>query len=232
MSSMTNLDRITGSDASTYAQRFDGESPDHIREAVWKHFGDSFHGVVLDIGSGNGGWIQYLKRSEKIDRFLSTDISDDGASQIAGVEFTLADASVALPYESNSLDAISALEVIEHLVNPRNFMKEVARCLKPGATAIVTTPSNESIRAKISFITRGYFPSFSDFEYHDNGHISPILEIDMRRMAQEVGLEVLELCYPNEGLIPKFTVSWQKFFPNLRGKKWSDNMVTYLKKTI
>jgi SAM-dependent methyltransferase len=227
---ISKADRVTGYDSSSYEKRFDGESPDHIREAVWKLHSQLFQGVVLDIGSGNGGWIQYLKRSSKIDRLLSTDISDDGASQIPGVEFQLGDASKALPYADESIDAISALEVIEHLVNPRNFMKEVTRCLKPGAIAIVTTPSNESIRAKFSFITRGYFPGFSDFEYHENGHISPLLEIDMRRMAQEVGLEVINLCYPNEGLIPKLTIPWQKFFPSLRGKNWSDNMVIYLKK--
>lgn len=229
---VSDFDRTTGYDSSAYEKRFDGESPDHIREAVWNLHSDIFQGVVLDIGSGNGGWIKYLKRSSKIERLLSTDISDDGASQIPDVEFQLADASVALPYESNSIDAISALEVIEHLVNPRNFMKEVTRCLKPGATAVITTPSNESIRAKISFLTRGYFPGFSDSEYHDNGHISPILEIDMRRIAQEVELEILDLCYPNEGLIPKLTLSWQKIFPNLRGKKWSDNMVVYLRKSV
>lgn len=228
----SNLDRVIGYDSSAYKKRFDGESPDHIREAVWKLHAHLFQGVVLDVGSGNGGWIQYLKRSSKIDRLLSTDISDDGASQIPDVEFQLGDASIVLPYESDSIDVISALEVIEHLVNPRNFMKEVARCLKPGSTAIITTPSNESIRAKFSFITRGYFPGFSDFEYHENGHISPLLEIDMRRMAQEVGLEITNLCYPNEGLIPKLTISWQKFFPNLRGKNWSDNMVVCLKKPI
>ncbi|MFL6283816.1 MAG: class I SAM-dependent methyltransferase, partial [Pyrinomonadaceae bacterium] len=82
-------------------------------------------GRVIDIGSGAGGWIKRLQQRPEVVRVTAVDIVDDGASTLGGVDFHLIDVSSSpLPSASESADWVFAIEVIEHLANPRNLMKE------------------------------------------------------------------------------------------------------------
>lgn len=54
----------------------------------------------------------------------------------------------ALPLDSDSVDVMSALEVIEHFkFGPQHFMVEANRVLKPGGYLIITTPNAHSAHA-------------------------------------------------------------------------------------
>ena len=55
-----------------------------------------------------------------------------------------------LPYESASLDLIIASEVIEHLPEPEQVIKEIARVLRPGGKLILTMPVESHTPAHIS----------------------------------------------------------------------------------
>ena len=226
-----DMDKIIGFDAQAYSQRDKGYSPEPIRDAVWKLVSHELEGDVLDAGSGEGGWIKRIKGSRNIRRIISIDIVDDGASQIDGVEFHITDlSSSSLPCGDSELDWIFAIEVLEHLANPRNFVKEAVRCLKKGGKLVITTPCNESLRAKFSFLFRDYFPAFCDHDYSVAGHITPLLEIDIKRMAYEAKYETLNFYYPLPGLIPKMNIEWQNIFPSLKGKLWSDCLIAILVK--
>jgi SAM-dependent methyltransferase len=227
------IEKVKGSDEQAYAQREKGFSPDEIRDALWEILYREISGAVLDTGSGYGGWIQRMKALKAVNRFISVDIVDDGASQIEGVEFHISDLSVApLPAKDDELDFIFAVEVVEHLANPRHFLQESARTLKVGGKLAVTTPCNETLRAKLYFAARGYFPMFADDPYHLAGHITPILEIDLKRMASEFGFSAVEFHYPVSGWMPLPGVrwKWQALFPWLRGKAWSETMIAILTK--
>jgi SAM-dependent methyltransferase len=229
---MTNkMDKIIGFDAQAYSQRVKGYSPEPIRDALWKIVSQELEGDVLDAGSGEGGWIKRLKESPNIRRIISVDIIDNGASQIDGVEFHLTDISQSsLPCRERELDWIFAIEVLEHLANPRNFVKDASRCLNKGGKLVITTPCNDSFRAKFSFLFRGYFPAFCDHDYYAAGHITPILELDLKRMAGEAGFDAVDFFYPLTGRIPKTTIEWQKVNPWLKGKHWSDCLFAILVK--
>jgi ubiquinone/menaquinone biosynthesis C-methylase UbiE len=228
---MTDATSIIGYGPQEYANRVDGYSPEYVRDSVLELFGKDIKGDILDAGSGDGGWIQRLQRSCDIQRVVSIDFVDDGASQIPGIEFHLADLSVdQLPCGDNEFDWMFAVEVLEHLANPRNFVKDSARCLRKGGKFIITTPSNESIRAKLSYLTRGYYPAFCENDYHLSGHIMPILEIDIQRMAKEAGFERVDCYYPTIGLMPRVNITWQQLFPWLKGKNWSDSLVAVFTK--
>jgi ubiquinone/menaquinone biosynthesis C-methylase UbiE len=222
---------IIGFDADAYSQRVKGYSPEPIRDALWKVVAHELEGDILDAGSGEGGWIKRLKESKNIRRIISVDIVDDGASQIDRVEFNLIDISQSsLPCNDRELDWVFAVEVLEHLANPRNFLKDASRCLKKGGKLVITTPCNDSFRAKLSFLFRGYFPAFCEHEYHVSGHITPILEIDLKRMTHEAGFESIDFFYPLSGRIPKTSIEWQRIHPLLKGKLWSDCLIAVLVK--
>jgi 2-polyprenyl-3-methyl-5-hydroxy-6-metoxy-1,4-benzoquinol methylase len=42
-------------------------------------------------------------------------------------------------------DVVASVETIEHLENPRAFMRQLARVVKPGGVVIVSTPNQLSL---------------------------------------------------------------------------------------
>ncbi|HEX7313447.1 MAG TPA: class I SAM-dependent methyltransferase [Pyrinomonadaceae bacterium] len=220
-----------GYDESAYSLREKGYSPEPIRDAAWELAGRHAGGHVLDVGSGAGGWIERLRQNPEVRRVTAVDIIDDGAGALDGVDFHLLDVSSSpLPCASEGVDCVCAVEVIEHLANPRYFMKEAHRCLKPGGKLLITTPCNESLTARLSFLFRGYFPAFCEHDYRLSGHITPVTELDIKRMAGEVGFARVEFSYPLPGRIPRTAVAWQRLLPGLKGKLWSDTLFALLTK--
>jgi 2-polyprenyl-3-methyl-5-hydroxy-6-metoxy-1,4-benzoquinol methylase len=52
-----------------------------------------------------------------------------------------------LPYPPASFDCLVALEVIEHLPNPRPFVESASRLLRPGGRLLLTTPNRHRLFA-------------------------------------------------------------------------------------
>jgi len=59
----------------------------------------------------------------------------------AGVMRLRLDANSPLPFKAESFTVISAIDVIEHLVDPHQFVREAYRLLKPGGYLILATPN-------------------------------------------------------------------------------------------
>ncbi len=230
MSTRTDPPTLTGPASYPDAQRQAGRSADLTYEAVWRLVEAELGGTALDAGCGAGYWLSRLAQSGRLRRVVGLDIRDDGASGLAGAEFEQADLSRAsLPFEAGELDWVFAIELLEHLANPRHLVNEAARCLQPGGRLVVTTPCNESLRAKAVFVLKGYFPDFCAAEYHGNGHITPLLEIDLRRMASEAGFRRIEFFWPVPGRIPKTRARrWPEVLPLAKGKLWSDTLFAIL----
>lgn len=97
--------------------------------------------LLLDVGCGAGHLLDLAKR-HGFD-VTGVDISPFAAAHARGLfdldvcTGDLADAGFA----SCSFDAITALEVVEHLTDPVAWLREVSRVLKPGGLLLVTTPN-------------------------------------------------------------------------------------------
>lgn len=103
--------------------------------------------IVLDIGYGSGylSWL-FAKRKHNV---LAIDICFDLLVKARGNSHTAittiqADAQH-LPFVSESIDAIVASEVIEHIPDYMKAYVEMWRVLIPGGTLILTVPNNEEI---------------------------------------------------------------------------------------
>lgn len=145
---------------------------------------------VLDLGGGTGAWAARLVEAgygvvaveRTPDRFacsaaklVMADLNDDFAKAVEG------------PF-----DAVTAIEVIEHLENPRHFLRQAKQLLRPGGLMFVTTPNIECVPARIRFLMSGELRMFGqDPAFNDPTHITPIHTYMFERMLADVGFELL-----------------------------------------
>jgi len=104
--------------------------------------------LLLDVGCGSGWFAKYfVPRGKKV---VSMDISFANVSKaMTSVSSPNHAAVVAdvyqLPFAENTFDCIVASEIMEHLYEPKLFVKKLIYALKPGGKLIITTPYNEKL---------------------------------------------------------------------------------------
>ena len=62
-----------------------------------------------------------------------------------------------LPFRSARFDLVMMLEVIEHLADIPHMIGEIARVMRPGGVAIVTTPNRLNVSSRIHYLLSGYY---------------------------------------------------------------------------
>jgi len=105
---------------------------------------DSSKPVVMDIGCGTGMLLEDL---EKIGFATGLDFSMVALEYCRNRDIkNLGRADVRnIPIRSNSVDVITALDLIEHIEDDHGLMDEFFRILKPGGIAIMTVPAHKKL---------------------------------------------------------------------------------------
>jgi SAM-dependent methyltransferase len=92
-------------------------------------------GRVLDIGCG----IEPYR--EIIGKYCAEYIGLDRPDTLHGLKkVDVAGDGLALPFGNESFDSVVSFQVMEHVTDPRLFLSEAFRVMKPGGTALLTTP--------------------------------------------------------------------------------------------
>jgi 2-polyprenyl-3-methyl-5-hydroxy-6-metoxy-1,4-benzoquinol methylase len=133
-------------------------------------------------------------------------------------------------FEDGCFDVITAIEVIEHLENPRAVAREWYRLLRRGGLVLLSTPNNESWRSFLSLVFRGHFTAFRDGSYP--AHITALLRQDIVRVLTEAGFGCPRFEFSDRGVLPKLTrLTWQGVSAGLlRGARFSDNLLAVARK--
>lgn len=93
-------------------------------------------GYVLDIGSADR-WLEAELSSNS--RYIALDYPTTAVNMYGTRPDVFADAHQ-LPFSSNSIDAITCFEVLEHVSTPDRVIMEIARVLKDGGVAALSMP--------------------------------------------------------------------------------------------
>lgn len=182
----------------------DGSSPGHIKAMAWRAWqavhGDNRARTAADIGGGRGEWARQI--ADRSDKVYLLDFAPPPLSSLpANVEALQTDLNKAWPLGDATVDFAFALEVIEHVENPRHFFRELSRIVAPCGSAFVSTPNNHSLASKLTFLVRGQHRLFQEPSYP--AHITPLLACDFQRLAHEVGLSLQTFLWSNYDTLPK-----------------------------
>jgi 2-polyprenyl-3-methyl-5-hydroxy-6-metoxy-1,4-benzoquinol methylase len=205
------------------ARRSGGISADAIYQAVANTLRERHPGggCLLDVGCGAGNLWPVL--ADRFDRYVGADVIRHDAMP-ADLIFCPVDLDHhAVPRPDHEADVVAAVETIEHLENPRAFLRELVRLTRPGGWVIVTTPNQLSLLSKLTLVLKNQFNAFQDACYP--AHLTALLETDLRRMAVECRLTEIAIVYSGRGRMPGLPWHYPTFLSRCFPRLCSDNVV-------
>ncbi|MGB8772126.1 MAG: class I SAM-dependent methyltransferase [Candidatus Korobacteraceae bacterium] len=192
---------------------------------------------VLDLGSGEGAWATRLH-----DAAYKVTACDVEPPTDRGFPFQYDKADLNANFSDNfpkgAYDAISFVEVIEHLENPRHSFRQIAVLLKDGGLVLVSTPNASGLYSRLRFFFTGHMAMFTDAAYSVGpGHITPLTAWQLEKVFMENGFSVVERTFHDAPFIPPTSpgdlakvVAWVVFRPFMFGTVGGQSILYVLKK--
>ena len=159
--------------------------------------------VVFDAGCGNGSFLSRFR--DRGWQLHGSDFSDAGIEiarkTFPDINFFLADAQTLYSDFLKSVgkvDVIISTEVIEHLYNPRAFLRNCHELLKPGGTLVITTPYHGYLKNLALALAGKMDWHFNVLRVH--GHIKFFSRKTIEQILQETGFT--DISFAGSGRLP------------------------------
>ena len=109
---------------------------------------------LLDLSCGGGHTSRML--AEQGFQVIATDYGPppelpESIQRLGGV-----DLNAYLPFKSGCFDAVNLVEVIEHIENQPQLIREIARVLKPRGVILISTPNILNMLSRLRFVFTGF----------------------------------------------------------------------------
>lgn len=174
--------------------RFHDDGASHMHRHFMPHVFELAGGLrpglrVLDVGCGNGYTCGMFQ--EKGCDVTGIDMSETGIGIARkahpGVRFEVlgADDHVLEDLGTGPFDLVVSTEVVEHLYDPRAYVRGVFKALKPGGRFICTTPYHGYWKNLLISLTNGWDRHWTPL--WDGGHIKLWSPKTLRFLLEEAG---------------------------------------------
>ncbi|MGD0720263.1 MAG: class I SAM-dependent methyltransferase [Roseiarcus sp.] len=185
-----------------------------LMEILSRRIADPGRMRLIDIGCGNGAVTSVLSAAGY--QVIGVDPARDGIAQ-ARVAFPGLRVEIGSAYDNllerfGGFDVVVSLEVVEHLYSPQALADNIARMLRPGGFAVLSTPYH------------GYFKNLAlaiagkwDFHHHpdvEHGHIKFWSRRTLERLMAGSGMKASE--FHRLGRIPPLGKSMMLVFEKSR----------------
>jgi SAM-dependent methyltransferase len=148
---------------------------------------------VLDAGCGSGALSARLDAAGYEVLAADYDVSDYAAGP-PHIRWDLSSPSVPDDLRG-AFDVACAIEVLEHVENPLQALRNLHEVLRPSGVLVASTPNIGHPRSRLKFLVRGAPCYFGWAEYVDTGHRSPLPDWLLRRHLEATGFTDVEVSY-------------------------------------
>jgi len=193
---------------------------------------------VLDLGAGSGAFIELLSERWKNWQIAAADLELFESFKLKeSIPFYNVNLNSNFSKKiKDKFDLIFSIEVIEHLENPRHFLRECYELLNPNGVLLLTTPNIEAIPVRMRFFIYGNFKFFEpNSSYSDQTHITPIQSDIFKKAAIDSNFKIfMRFQYPENNNFfcsKKITNFAAKLIaPFIKGMKFGDINIFLLQK--
>lgn len=111
-------------------------------------------GRVADISCGGGETSRMLAQegfSVVATEYVYPPFVSERVARVGGV-----DLNEYLPFKSASFDGVNLVEIIEHIEHQAQLIREIARVLRKGGVAVISTPNVLNMFSRVRFLFTGF----------------------------------------------------------------------------
>ena len=177
---------------------------------------------LLDVGCGDGSLV--LKAKKKFKEVYGIDISPsrigqarkdaaEKSSDTSGIHLSLCNINETIDFKDKTFDAVTAIHVIEHVLDPYFVVREVHRVLKKGGIFVVNVPNIAYLKHRMRLLFGKLPVTSSAYNWSqsgwDGGHLHYFTKKTFCGLVKECGFRILKVT--GSGLFAKF----RGFYPSL-----------------
>jgi 2-polyprenyl-3-methyl-5-hydroxy-6-metoxy-1,4-benzoquinol methylase len=146
---------------------------------------------LLDVGAGSGALSERLLDAG----YLVTASDRDAADYVGRADFQIWDVLQKPPWTATPFDAVCAVEVLEHVDDPAEALRNIHGTLKPGGCLIVTTPNLGHPKSRLKFLIKGAPSYFGPSEFDSLGHRTLLPPWMLERRIRDAGFDIASTSY-------------------------------------
>lgn len=169
----------------------DRASRQHALAQLAKHLGNR-GGVILEVGSSSGFMLQEIRRNFPEAFLIGSDYVCQPLEKLAEsvpdlplIQMNL----VKCPLPGNSVEAVVALNVLEHIEDDFEAVRQLYRILKPGGVAVIEVPANPRL-----------YDVYDELLMHYRRYTGKAIV----KLCKEAGFEVIEKSHLGVFIYPAF----------------------------
>lgn len=150
-------------------------------------------GRLLDLGCGGGHLL--VEAGQRDWRPLGTDLSHQACinARRAGAPAVQAE-TAAIPFQDGSVEGVSLINVLDHVLDPLGTLREVHRVLVPGGHLVIRVPNAAFHRPWIRLLTSlGPAVRWYGWDGYPILHVFAFTGGGLTRLVQRAGFHVLEV---------------------------------------
>jgi len=168
----------------------------HLRHVPWLDTRARFvaktplGGALLDLGSSDGQTLRHIAELRPDLKLYAVDLAGVPENYPRGCQFHRANLEAdRLPWPDASMDAITCMQLVEHLRDLKPMLEEIARLLKPAGRVFFETPHPKSLT--LSSPRGRAAGTFTLNFFDDPTHVRPVAIGALAQQCRAVKLEIL-----------------------------------------